>query len=122
MNDEESTDLTNKPVPDSMHEKTIIANGLVFEGELEAHEDILVRGRVEGQIAAEGHEVRITREAHIEGEILANRLLIEGTVSGTVTAIEKADLRQASEVRGEVHSPKLALEEGCKFNGSVEMD
>ena len=122
MNDEESTDLAIKPVTDSIHEKTIIANGLVFEGELEAHEDILVLGRVEGKIDSAGHEVRIAQEAHVDGEILAHRLVIEGAVSGTATAGEKVILEEAAEVSGEINTSRLVLGEGCKFNGQVRMD
>jgi len=103
-------------------EKTIIARSFNIEGELEAKEDALIRGRVKGNIAGEDHTVHIGKEAQVNGAIFAKKIVVEGKVEGQLRAKETVELRQTAEVKGTILAPKVAMEEGCQFNGKVKMN
>jgi cytoskeletal protein CcmA (bactofilin family) len=110
----EGTDL-------NMREMTIIASSFTFEGEIEAKEDTLIQGRVEGSILAEDHTVRIGKTGHVNGEVFAKNVIAEGTIEGRLSAKEKIVLRQTAEVKGKILAPRVGMEEGCQFNGEVKM-
>jgi cytoskeletal protein CcmA (bactofilin family) len=122
MNDESNTDLPNGTSTQPVSEKTIIANSFTIEGELVAKEDTMIQGRVDGSILVEDHTVRIGKEGHVSGEILAKNVIVEGTINGRLSAKETVVLRKQAEVQGEILSPRVAMEEGCKFNGQVKME
>jgi len=103
-------------------ERTVIANSFTIEGELEAKEDTLIQGKIKGNIVVEDHTVRIGKQAEVNGEIFAKRVILEGKVDGQLRAKEAVNLRQTAEVKGTILAPKVGMEEGCQFNGEVKMD
>jgi cytoskeletal protein CcmA (bactofilin family) len=110
--------LAQKPVG----ERTVIANSFTIEGELEAKEDTLIQGKIKGNIIVEDHTVRIGKQAEVNGEIFANRVILEGKVDGQLRAKEAVNLRQTADVKGTILAPKVGMEEGCQFDGEVKMD
>ena len=43
------------------------------------------------------------------------------SVTGTITATEKIDMREKSSVEGDIAAPLLAIAEGSHFRGSIDM-
>jgi cytoskeletal protein CcmA (bactofilin family) len=121
MDHKKSTDVLPEPSEKLLHEKTIIANSFTVEGELEAKEDTLIQGRVEGSILAEDYTVRIGKTGHVKGEVFAKAIIAEGTTEGQLSAKEKIVLRQTAEVKGKILAPQVGMEEGCQFDGEVKM-
>jgi len=122
MDHQNNTDLLPETSEKPMGEKTIIADSFIIEGELEANEDTLIQGRVEGSILAEDHTVRIGRTGQVKGEVFAKAIIAEGTIEGQLRAKEKVVLKQTAEVKGKILAPQVGMEEGCQFGGEVEMD
>jgi len=106
----------------SVREKTMIASSFSIKGDLVAQEDTLIQGRVDGSILVEKHTVRIGREGRVSGEILARKIVVDGKTKGQLSATETVVLRKNAEVEGEILSPQVVMEEGCKFNGKVKME
>ena len=46
----------------------------------------------------------------------------EGEVDGNVYAQEQAILRQAGAIRGNITAPRVILEDGSRFKGSIDME
>jgi cytoskeletal protein CcmA (bactofilin family) len=105
----------------AMGEKTIIGSSFRIEGELEAHEDTLIQGRVEGNIIAEEHTVRIGKKGQVNGEVFAKAIIVEGTIEGQLSAADKVVLKQTGKVKGKLLAPQVGMEEGCRFDGEVTM-
>ena len=122
MDHQKSTDVLPETSERPIGEKTIIASSFIIEGELEANEDTLIQGRVEGSILAEEHTVRIGKSGHVKGEIFAKAIIAEGTIEGQLSAKEKIVLKQTAEVKGKILAPQVGMEEGCRFDGEVKMD
>jgi cytoskeletal protein CcmA (bactofilin family) len=84
---------------------------LAFSGELELH------GRLEGTIESEGGALTVGEEALIKAEIKVNDVLIYGKVQGNIYATGRIELRGKAEVYGDLHSNRLAMDDGVVFVG-----
>jgi len=84
---------------------------LAFSGELELH------GRLEGTIESEGGALTIGEQALIKAEIKVNDVLIYGKVQGNIFATGRIELRGKAEVYGDLHSNRLAMDDGVIFVG-----
>jgi len=84
---------------------------LAFSGELQLH------GRLEGTIESEGGALTIGEEAMIKAEIKVNDVLIYGKVQGNIYATGRIELRGKAEVYGDLHSNRLAMDDGVIFVG-----
>lgn len=47
---------------------------------------------------------------------------IEGTVKGDISGVEQVVISKTGNVHGNIQSPRVTLEDGAKFKGSIEMD
>jgi len=84
---------------------------LAFSGELQLH------GRVEGTIESEGGTLTIGEEAMLKAEVKVNDVLIYGKVQGNIYATGRVELRGKAEVYGDIHSNRLAMDDGVVFVG-----
>jgi cytoskeletal protein CcmA (bactofilin family) len=84
---------------------------LAFSGELELH------GRLEGTIESEGGALTVGEQALIKAEIRVNDVLIYGKVQGNIYATGRIELRGKAEVYGDLHSNRLAMDDGVVFVG-----
>ncbi len=94
---------------------------IVIKGELQADEDLIVQGRVEGQINLKQHKLTVGSGARVEADIVASAVTVLGTVTGHLTAKDRIDIQPGGVVEGQLTTPKLVIGEGARFNGSVEM-
>jgi cytoskeletal protein CcmA (bactofilin family) len=122
MEHETNSDDLTKSSTGSMREKTMIASSFSIKGDLVAQEDTLIQGRVDGSILVEKHTVQIGKEGRVSGKILARKIVVDGRTDGQLNATETVVLRKNAEVEGEILSPQVVMEEGCKFNGKVKME
>ena len=84
---------------------------LAFSGELQLH------GRLEGTIESEGGALTVGEEALIKAEIRVNDVLIYGKVQGNIYATGRVELRGKAEVYGDLHTNRLAMDDGVVFVG-----
>lgn len=99
----------------------VIGQTVVIKGEVSAREDIVVAGRVEGKILVAEHTVRVGREAHVAAEIHAKAVVIEGRVTGNVSASDRVEILPEGRVDGDLTSPKVAMADGAEFRGKIDM-
>jgi cytoskeletal protein CcmA (bactofilin family) len=48
--------------------------------------------------------------------------LVEGSVSGDISASQNVVIAASGNIIGNIESPRVTLEDGAKFKGSIEMD
>ncbi|MEM7293674.1 MAG: polymer-forming cytoskeletal protein, partial [Pseudomonadota bacterium] len=53
---------------------------------------------------------------------VAKSITIEGEVEGDLYGAENIVIRQSSNVRGNLVAPRVSLEDGAKFRGSIDME
>ncbi|MDR1637443.1 MAG: polymer-forming cytoskeletal protein [Treponema sp.] len=100
---------------------TILPPDVDFSGDLNFEKPFLIQGKISGKINARGILV-IDKDAVVDADISAPRVVIRGTVTGNVSASEKVELSGTGRLQGNVDTPKIMMETGCIFNGLCSMD
>jgi len=105
---------------DSRSPNSILGPTLQFRGELYAEEDLLILGNVEGSIE---HKAGLTigEQGHIKANIQAATIKVEGRVEGNLKATASVSIRASADVEGDVDAPKVAVFEGARFKGRIDM-
>ena len=107
--------------PSSVKDRALIGSSIKIEGNLSGGEDLFVEGRVEGKIDLNQHSVTIGNDGRIKADIHGRRIVIMGEVEGDLYGSEQITLRQSSKVRGNLIAPRVSLEDGADFKGSIDM-
>ncbi len=100
----------------------MIGPGVKIEGQITSDENLLIEGKVSGSIAAKNHEVTIGKSGNLTANINAKIVNIDGVVKGDISGVEKVVISKTGNVLGNIQSPRVTLEDGAKFKGSIEMD
>jgi cytoskeletal protein CcmA (bactofilin family) len=98
-----------------------IGTSVSVKGEVSGSEDLTVDGQVEGRIELPEHTLTLGPNATVVADVTAKVVIVFGSVIGTVTAREKADIRKGASVEGTLICGRLAVQEGARLNGRVEM-
>lgn len=117
-----STPRAGSPPRTSGGAPAIIGESIRVQGEIRGSEDLLIEGEVDGQIQLEKHSVTVGRSGRVKADIHGGVLIVEGRVQGNLFAHEQAVVRASGEVRGNITSPRVSLEDGAKFKGSIDME
>jgi cytoskeletal protein CcmA (bactofilin family) len=102
-------------------EPAMIGPTIFIRGDLTGEEDLLIEGRVEGKIELRNHSVTVGKNGRIKADIYAKAITIEGSIEGNLYGEEQLIVRQSGTVRGNIVSPRVALEDGSNFKGSIDM-
>jgi cytoskeletal protein CcmA (bactofilin family) len=100
---------------------TRLGSTIVLNGEVEAHEDMIVEGRVQGKITLPSGTLTVAKGAKVEADVRVRALVLHGELKGTVRAAEKAILSETAEMNGDVISPKITIANGARFTGGIRM-
>ena len=92
-----------------------IGSGMSMTGTIVCDGPMQIHGRVEGELRAT--EILIGDSAHVEGNIVAQELIIRGSVKGTIRAV-RVKLQGNGSVAGDIFHRSLAIEENAQFEGS----
>jgi cytoskeletal protein CcmA (bactofilin family) len=94
-----------------------LPQGAVFEGLLVLPGPARIDGRVRGEVLA-ASDLWVGPTGHIEADLEARAIVIEGRVEGDVTATERIELRGSARIHGKVAAPRLAMADGCTVDGA----
>ncbi|MBT4592345.1 MAG: polymer-forming cytoskeletal protein [Porticoccaceae bacterium] len=102
--------------------RAIIGAGVKMEGQIVSRENIVVDGLIKGGIIAEDHQVLVSDSGVVKGNIHASVVLVQGSVTGDITANQNVVIAASGNIIGNIESPRVTLQDGAKFKGSIEMD
>ena len=94
---------------------------IVLNGDIEAHEDILIEGRLHGKITVPSGTLTIAKGAAVEADVRVRAIILHGEFKGTVRAAEKAVIAETAEMTGDVITPKITIANGARFVGAIRM-
>ena len=100
----------------------MIGPSITIKGEISGEEDLLIQGKVEGTINLNDHQVSVGESGQVSADIQARVAIIDGEVTGDITANEKVVISKSGNVRGNIVAPRVTLEDGAIFKGSIDMD
>ncbi len=100
----------------------VIGPSIQIEGTLRGQEDLFVEGEVTGTIQLQNHTLTIGAQGKIKADVYAHTVFVEGSMDGDLFGSEQVIVRKSAKVRGNITSPRVTLEDGAAFKGSIEMD
>lgn len=100
----------------------MIGPSITIKGEVTGDEDLLIQGHVEGTINLNDHEVSVGQTGQVAADIRAKTIRIDGEVTGDITGNENVVISKSGNVRGNIVAPRVTLEDGAVFKGSIDMD
>jgi cytoskeletal protein CcmA (bactofilin family) len=98
-----------------------VGHGTTLTGETEFHAMLRVDGHLIGTVTSEAGTLIIGTNGQVDANIHVAAAMINGTVNGDVVASEKLQLGRTARVMGNIHSPRLIVEEGAILEGSCSM-
>ncbi|MFO7762375.1 MAG: polymer-forming cytoskeletal protein [Wenzhouxiangellaceae bacterium] len=102
--------------------QAIIGPTISIDGTLKGEEDLVVEGRVKGTIELKSNTLTVGSKGTLDAQVYAHTILVEGTVKGDLYASERISIRASARIDGNILAPRISLEDGAKFRGSVDMD
>lgn len=117
--------VTSTPAPEAPRrtgDRATIGPSIFIKGDLSGDEDLVIEGRVEGKVDLKQNNVTVGRNGRVKADVFGRVVTIEGEVDGNVFAQEQAIVRQSGAVRGNITSPRVVLEDGSRFKGSIDME
>jgi cytoskeletal protein CcmA (bactofilin family) len=99
-----------------------IGPSITVKGDISGNEDLVIQGRVEGSVNLVQNNVTIGSNGRVKADVNGRTVIVEGEVKGDLNAEEQIILRHTARVEGGLVAPRVALEDGAVFRGSIEMD
>lgn len=100
----------------------IIGPSISINGELKGQEDLVVEGTIEGTVELKQNTLTVGSKGTIKAQVYAHTILVDGTVNGDLYASERISIRKSARIEGNILAPRISLEDGAKFRGSIDMD
>jgi cytoskeletal protein CcmA (bactofilin family) len=100
----------------------MIGPTIEIKGTVTGDEDLVIQGKVEGSVELGSHQVTVGQSGKVNADIQAKVVNIDGEVSGDLTGGEKVVISKSGKVRGNIVAPRVTLEDGAIFKGSIDMD
>lgn len=108
--------------PASSGKGAIIGPGIHINGDISGNENLVIEGKVDGKIRLEANQVEVGQGGQVNADITAKVIKISGKVKGDLSGIEKVVISRSGNVHGNIVAPRMTLEDGAIFKGSIDMD
>jgi cytoskeletal protein CcmA (bactofilin family) len=99
---------------------SVIDLGCEFEGRLRFAGTLVINGKYHGEMVSAG-TLLVGESAELEAQIHVGVAIVSGQVSGSITALQRVELRTGARIAGDIITPSLVLEEGVIFDGRCGM-
>jgi cytoskeletal protein CcmA (bactofilin family) len=108
--------------PSRSRDAAVIGPSIQIKGDLSGEEDLIIQGKVNGTIQLREKSLTVGSQGQVDANVLAHSIIVEGKVTGDLYGSERVSIRKTGNVQGNIVSPKVGLDEGCRFKGSIDMD
>jgi len=113
-------DKNSKP---GVHRKpisTLISEGSVVDGSLQAKAFARIDGHIKGNVEiAEG--LILGKHGSIDGHVKTKEMVVHGTVTGNIT-VSTIEIAATGKVTGDITTGALSVETGGVYNGRLVMN
>jgi len=116
MFSKQKTQDKRKPAPRVPLTPSIISHGLSVTGDLKTAGELQIDGEIHGNIDCS--RLVIGERAEINGEVIADDIVIRGRVNGRVRG-NNVTLAKTANVQGDIWHQSLAMESGAHLEGQV---
>lgn len=100
----------------------MIGKTITIKGDVTGEENLVIEGRVEGTVHLKANDLTVGQSGRVNANINASVVRIDGEVTGDISGVEKVVVTKTGRVQGNIVAPRVTLEDGAKFKGSIDMD
>ena len=100
----------------------VIGSSIQINGDLRGDEDLRIEGNVSGTVELKNSILTIGKEGKVKADVYAKSIAVDGETRGDLYATERVSVHVNARVQGNIIAPKVSIEEGAHFKGSIEMD
>ena len=112
----------NTPDTFTSRSTAVIGQTIKVKGTIEGDENLIIEGTVEGSVNLPKHDLTVGASGKVTADLDAKMVKIDGQVTGDIAGTEKVIVSKTGLVRGNIVAPRVTLEDGAKFKGSIDMD
>lgn len=98
----------------------VLASGIEITGSIRFSNDMIIDGKIEGEIVSEKGRVTIGENAIIKGNVSAGDVRVFGRVEGKITS-ERCELKAKSRLDGDIKAKMFSMEEGAQLSGRTDI-
>ena len=100
---------------------THIGRSTVIDGEFSSDEDLVIEGTVKGSVQIKEATLTIGEPGRVEADIHGARVVVQGTLRGSITASVRIELGATARVDGNLSADQVVIVDGARFNGRIDM-
>ncbi len=108
--------------PQAPSQASVIGPSIRIKGDLTGKEDLVIQGQLEGEVQLKANNVTVGKEGRIRADIYGRTVHVEGEVKGHLFGEQEVVIRSSGKVQGNIVSPRVVLENGSNFKGSIDME
>jgi cytoskeletal protein CcmA (bactofilin family) len=101
-------------------QSSVLAEGLILNGQLEGAGHITILGTVKGRIRLDG-DCHVDHQGQIDGDVEAENIFLAGRIAGNMTATNRVEVLGTGHVEGDIRVPRIAISDGASINGHVHV-
>jgi cytoskeletal protein CcmA (bactofilin family) len=111
-------------VPETNHVRGVamIGKTITIKGDITGEENLVIEGKVDGTVHLKSNDLTVGQSGRVNANLSANVVRIDGEVKGDIVGAEKVVITKTGRVQGNIVGPRVTLEDGAKFKGSIDMD
>lgn len=99
-----------------------IGPSITIKGDLTGEEDLTIQGHVNGEIRLPKNKVVIGDRGRVQADVYGKTIHVDGQVKGNLYGEEDVIVRSSGRVQGNIVGPRVTLENGANFKGSIDME
>ena len=100
---------------------TIIGENISIEGGIQGKENLVIEGSVKGNIELEANHLTVGAKGHVEGEIQADSVTVQGQLTGNIKASGKVEITKEADFNGEIRARSISVEDGAMLKAVIEL-
>lgn len=100
----------------------VIGKTIKVKGTISGNENLVIEGTVDGSIDLPQNDLTIGESGQVVANLDAKTIKVDGQVTGDISGSEKVVISKSGRVQGNIVAPRVTLEDGAKFKGSIDMD
>ena len=106
----------------SSQKVAMIGGGISIAGDVTADSNLKVEGVIEGRSVQSSQDIEVAESGKVVASIDARVVRIGGEVTGDISGAEKVVVMKSGRVLGNIVAPRVQLEDGALFRGSIDMN
>jgi cytoskeletal protein CcmA (bactofilin family) len=101
---------------------SMVGEGITIKGDVTANSNLKVEGGIEGRSVTSSQDIEVAESGIVKASLTARVVRIAGVVAGDISGKDKVIISKSGRVQGNIVAPRVQLDDGALFRGSIDMN